>query len=182
MPVADRVGLPAQVRLVRLEGAKQVYYVGGVLVRCDHVTVLTTAHACCMLDCTRRQLDSDEEHPLLFCSPWQSTVRPYKPSDVHDQGVSWNSSGGKGLRVLAGQLQVLHTYASAMDMTAMVAEVVRTGMLPTQAVVASCLACHVLMLTAGVWTVLSLTDSQETQHVKLSFSSVSFAEAISLKM
>lgn len=94
--------------------------------------------------------------------------------------MSWNSSGGKGLRVLAGQLQVLHTYASAMDMTAMVAEVVRTGMLPPQAVVASCLACHVLMLAAGVWTVLSLTDSQEMQHVKFSFSSVSFAEAISL--
>lgn len=94
--------------------------------------------------------------------------------------MSWNSSGGEELRVLAGHLQVLHTYASAMDMTAMVAEVVRTGMLPTQAVVANCLACHMLMLAAGVGTVLSLTDSQEMQHVKFSFSSVSFAEAISL--
>ena len=77
MPVADRVRLPAQVRLVRLEGAKQVYHIGGVLVRCDHVTELTTAHACCMLNRTRIQLDSGEEHPLLFCSPRQSTVRPY---------------------------------------------------------------------------------------------------------
>ena len=144
---------------MRLECAKQVYYVEGVLVRCDHVTELTTAHACCMLNCTRIQLDSGEEHPLLFCSPRQSTVRPYKPSEVHDQGVSWNSSGGKGLRVLAGHLQVLHKYASAMDMTALVAEVVRLGMPPTQAVDASCLACHMLMLAAGIWTVPSLTDS-----------------------
>ena len=35
------------------------------------------------------------------------------------------------------------------------------------------------MLAAGVGTVLSLTDSQEMLHVKFSFSSVSFAEAIS---
>lgn len=53
--------------------------------------------------------------------------------------------------------------ASAIDMTAMAAEVIRAGVLLTWPVVATPLACHDSMLAAGVSTLLPVTSLQEVQ-------------------
>ena len=52
----------------------------------------------------------------------------------------------------------------AASVTAMVAEVVRTGVFTIWPVAASCLFCHILTLATGVSTVLQITPSQEVQR------------------
>ena len=55
----------------------------------------------------------------------------------------------------------VHRCRQAASVTAVAAEVVRTGMLTIWPFAASCLFCHILTLATGVSTVLRITPSQE---------------------